>query len=378
MRAAAALAVLALCACAAVVAARASGAVVNVRIEGRSETLFEGPVLTEGHNVRAASDSKAPPGGRRCDGLNNGQYPTPGPTPTAAAADAMGILGEDFDGTWYAAPFEDYFITRWGPDGQDEANGEYWGLMVNNVFTSVGGCQYQLDAGDEVVWAYDAFDTRPLLALFPAGYAGDARPLTAIAEAGESFGVEVDVYERGLEGTPPPSPERRGASPFAGAEVAPVGEGGGGFESVEVDDPAAVTTGDDGQATVVFAEPGWHRLKATVGAAGGDEEAIRSNRLDVCVPDPPAADCGPPPGDDLVRIPPPVETEAGGGEAPWEGRGPEPSPAAGTGSSEAGGTTGARRIRVCRPRIDRHRIGRRGKRCRRHRRRPHGRVRAPR
>ena len=58
---------------------------VNVRIEGHSETLFEGPILTEGHNVRAGSDKSAPAAGRRCNGLNNNQNPTPGPTPTNRA-----------------------------------------------------------------------------------------------------------------------------------------------------------------------------------------------------------------------------------------------------------------------------------------------------
>src|ERR1044072_6834687 len=72
--------------------------------------------------------------------------------------------------------------------------------MVNTVFTGVGGCQYQLDSGDEVVWVYDAFDTRPLLALFPAGYAGGARPLTAMAELDEPVEVGVDAYERRARG----------------------------------------------------------------------------------------------------------------------------------------------------------------------------------
>ena len=36
---------------------------------------------------------------------------------------------------------------------------------------------------------------------------------------------------------------------------------------------------------------------------------IRSNRLDVCVPEPPASDCGALPAEDQVRIPPPVEIE---------------------------------------------------------------------
>ncbi len=122
--------------------AAAAPTTVSVRIEGRTETLFEGPILTEGHNVRAAPDTKAPAAGRRCNGLNNNQNPAPGPTPTAASVDAMSLLGEDFDGQWYAEPFEDYFVKRWGPDRQDDGEGEYWGLIVNNVFTGVGGCQY--------------------------------------------------------------------------------------------------------------------------------------------------------------------------------------------------------------------------------------------
>ena len=58
----------------------------------------------------------------------------------------MAILGEGFDGDWYAGTFDDYFITQWGPERQDVGEGEYWGVVVNNVFTIVGGCQYQSTA----------------------------------------------------------------------------------------------------------------------------------------------------------------------------------------------------------------------------------------
>lgn len=309
---------------------------VNVRIEGRGETLFEGPILTDGHNVRATSDGKAPPAGRRCNGLNNGRNPTPGPTPTAAGADAMTLVGEDFDGQWYAEPFEDYFIKRWGPDAQDEGNGEFWGLLVNNVFTDIGGCQFQLDAGDEVLWVYDTFADRPRLALYPAGYSGGPRLLTATAELGEPFEVEVDAWQGYSEGDPPAAPERSGSDPFEGALVAPVESGPGGFEAVDAGSPDAVTSGSDGRATIVFADPGWHRLKATV-TGGAGEAAVRSNRLDVCVPEPPASDCGPLPTDDQVRVPPPVEPE---GES--ESQPPDPSPPAGDpgAGSSAGGSAG--------------------------------------
>lgn len=334
--------------------AEAAPAEVNVRIEGRTETLFEGPILADGRNVRASSDAKAPPSGRRCNGLNNNQNPVPGPTPTGASAGAMSILGEDFDGQWYAEPFEDYFIERWGPDGQDEGKGEYWGLIVNNVFTSVGGCQYQLDAGDEVVWAYDAFAGRPRLGLYPAGYTAGAVPLTASIELGQAFEVEVDSWGGYNEGAPPPSPQRTGAEPFNGAEVAPVVPGAGGFEAIDSEDPATAVTGGDGLAEVEFDEPGWHRIKATVVAAGG-ESAIRSNRLDVCVFESLPGECPPVPADDLVRTPPPApagEGEPGGPGSPAAaggGAAPAPAPAA---SAAAAGPV---RLRLSRP--NRNRIG---------------------
>lgn len=325
---------------------------VNVRIEGRGETLFEGPVLTEGHNVKAFSDAQP----HRCDGVNNGKYPTSGPTPTAASVDAMKIAGEGFDGNWYPG-YDDYFITRWGPGGQNATLGEYWGLLVNNVYTNVGGCQYQVDGGDEVLWAYDAFEEKPLLALFPAGYAGGARPLTADAELGQPFEVEVDAYEDDAEGVPPAGPLRTGASPFEGAEVAPVKIGPGGFEQVDTASSATVETGADGRAEVSFAKTGWNRIKATVAGPGGDESAIRSNRLDVCVVDPPAkTDCGPLPPDDLARTPP-AEVEEPGSGNPGVGAGQSGSvaKAAGAGASAA---TDPGQVHLQTPRVDRSHIAR--------------------
>ena len=62
-------------------AAGAAPTEVNVRIEGKTETLFEGPVLTGGHNVKGLTDTGAPAWGRRCNGLNNGAHPAPGPDP---------------------------------------------------------------------------------------------------------------------------------------------------------------------------------------------------------------------------------------------------------------------------------------------------------
>jgi hypothetical protein len=254
---------------------------VNVRIEGRSETIFEGPIRVEDDGVRAASDDEP----RSCSGVNKNdpENLVPRPTPTSASADAVGLIGETFDGKWYDE-FDDYFITRWGPDEQSTAENAYWGVLVDDTYTAVGGCQYQLDEGDEVLWVYDAFKHKPILALFPeeAHYVSGPQPLTATTEVGKPIAVEVDSCADDEEDEPPALPGRAGSGPFENAEVGPVVTSAKGFEHVNTKSAATVKTDAQGKADITFAEPGWHRLKATV-VSGGVENAIRSNRLDVCV-----------------------------------------------------------------------------------------------
>jgi hypothetical protein len=256
---------------------------VNVRIEGAEETLFEKTIPVDVHKVKASSDSVE----RDCDGINelDPQNVVPRVTPTLASADAMGSIGESFDGQWYEG-FGDYFITRWGPDEQDTAAGSYWGILVNEIYTNVGGCQQQLSESDEVLWIYDAFKGRPTLALYPeqAHYSAGPRPLTAIAQLGQPFGVEVVAFPDGGEGIPGDSPSRAGSSPYDGAEVAPVATSAMGFQRIDTASPETVTTDSEGKATIVFTEPGVHRIKATVGVPGEEDTVVRSNRLDVCVP----------------------------------------------------------------------------------------------
>ncbi len=270
---------------------------VDVRIEGRSETLFEGPIAAEGHDVQASSDTQPRP----CDGTNNGRHSTPGPTPTSVSVDGMGMIGETFDGQWYPG-FDDYFIKRWGPDA--ETGGASWGVLVNFVFTSVGGCQYELKEGDESLWVYNAFDSRPILALYPAGYSGAKVTLTATAALDRPFTVEVLETSDHGEGQPSPEPERSGFTAYEGADVSPVSTNAKGFEKVDTESPATVKTDSHGRASITFTEPGWHRIKATVpGSGGGEEPTVRSNRIDVCVPPEGQTGCGPEPAEDQVRVP---------------------------------------------------------------------------
>jgi len=321
--------------------ARAALTQVEVRIEGQHETLFEGPIWTEGHDVRAASDTQA----RACDGINvnDPENLTPGPTPTAAAADAMSILGETFDGQWYGT-YEDYFITRFGPDEERLTEAAYWGILVDDVFTDVGGCQYELGTGQEVLWVYDAFKSRPLLALLPvsAGYTSGSRPLTATAELGKPFVVEVLDYADQKEDRPPSAPERVGSSPFSGADVAPVRTNAKGFEQVETEDPSTRTTDAQGKASITFTQPGWHRIKATAFDAEG-HEAIRSNRLDVCVTAPGESSCGAPPEEDDVRLSPAYSEEDGEhrGESTGAGDGESPTGAQPGTAGQPGGESSA-------------------------------------
>jgi hypothetical protein len=266
----------------------------TVRVEGKEGTLFEGPVLTEGHDVQAASDTQP----RRCDGTNNNAHRDPMATPTAAAVDAMEMTGQAFDATWFDG-FDDYYVTQFGPDHEDLGAAQYWGILVNGVFTPVGGCQFGDRAGDEALWVYDAFSARKFLWLAAASdpTAAPRTPLpTAYVEVGQPLALLVESYEGG------------GAAPTRaeGITVAPVATAAGnGVQTVEVGSPEAVTTAADGSAEITFSTPGWHRIKAQKEAG-----FIRSNRLDVCVEPAGGGGCGAIPADAQLRVP---EKEGEGG-----------------------------------------------------------------
>jgi hypothetical protein len=263
---------------------------VNVRIEGKEETLFEKTIPVSIKKVEASSDTQE----RNCDGVNelDPENVVPGVTPTLASAEAMESIGESFDGQWYEG-FGDYFITRWGPDAQDTALGAYWGILVNEIYTSVGGCQYQLSENDEVLWIWNAFEGRPTLALYPeaAHYSEGPRPTRIVAAPGEAVPLEVVSFPDGGEGIPAGAPSRTGSSPYAGAEVAPVAVGPRGFQRIETASPETVITDAAGKASVTFTTPGIHRVKATVGAPGAEDTVVRSNGVEICVPAK-VGDCG--------------------------------------------------------------------------------------
>ena len=132
--------------------ATAAPATVNLRVEGSTDTIFEGTVGTDGHAIEQDKNGPQP-----CDGTNGGANPTAGPTVTSALDDAVA-----WDGTWNPS-FSDFLVNRIGQDKATDT--QFWGTALNGVPTEVGGCQAAVKTGDEVLWAYDLFSAKQYLEL---------------------------------------------------------------------------------------------------------------------------------------------------------------------------------------------------------------------
>jgi hypothetical protein len=210
-------------------AALATPALVNVRVEGATRTIFEGPVLVEGRTITTETG-----GTHKCNGTNNGANPSSVPVPTAALADAALIGGFTFNAEWFPS-LEDYFVTRIAETA--ETSTEFWATLVNDEFIPVGGCQFRLHSGDEVLFAFNGFSAEHILKLTGP----------SISFAGHPVTVEVTDGSSG--------------EPIAGALVGTTGNGSG------------VETNTKGEATITFSHPGLTRLKAS------KPGSIRSNAL---------------------------------------------------------------------------------------------------
>lgn len=213
---------------------------VNLRVEGKDTTLFEGPVTTDAKALTKDSSGSHP-----CDGTNGGANPTPGPTMTGALDDG----GLDWAGTWFDG-FDDFGIDRVGPDASTSS--AFWGYALNFTPSQVGGCQQKVVGGDDVLFGYDFFSKAHLLKLSTPGDAEPGQPVTVTVTDGQD------------------------ASKIAGASV------------------AGALTGADGTAQVTFSDPGPQTLKAT------RADSLRSNAAVVCVHRGADGNCGTtaPPADD--------------------------------------------------------------------------------
>lgn len=129
--------------------------------------------------------------------------------------------------------FDDYFVTTIGGDAQTAT--QFWGILLAFQFTPVGGCQQRVKLGDDLLWAFDAFNKAHFLKL-------DGPHTAHIGQA-----VTLTVTD-GATG-----------SPIAGAEV------------------DGQTSDANGHVSVTFGSAGVKGVKAK------KADSIRSNKLTVVV-----------------------------------------------------------------------------------------------
>ena len=175
----------------------------------------------------------------------------------------MSIVGEGFDGLWYAEPFEDYFIKRWGPDGQDEGKASTGASPSTTSSPASAAASTSSTAATRWCGSTTHSAAGHGWGSIPADYSGGAQALTATAELNVPLELDVVAWDGFNEGSPPASPQRTGSDPFEGAEVAPVSTNAKGFELIETESADTVVTDENGEASISFDEPGWHRIKAT-------------------------------------------------------------------------------------------------------------------
>ena len=217
--------------------ALAAPVTVDLRIEGPTRTLFEGPVTTDVRTFRYTGDATQ----HRCDGTaaeNQGTSPTPVPTRGAAVAEAAERTPFTIQGQWFDSLGSPSFSEIGGESVAFDPNtNEFLAEYKNARSASVGSCADPIGPGDRVLFAHNDGDD-PLLALSGPG---TARP-------GETATVKVTDAATGAA--------------VVGATV------------------GNRLTGADGTAIVgPFTQRGDQDLKAA------KDGSVRSNRVRVCVSD---------------------------------------------------------------------------------------------
>jgi hypothetical protein len=237
--------------------AQAAPITVNLRVEGSTTTLYEGPVITEGETFETSSSKGSHPCNYAENGAAKGEFTNGGAvsgTPTTALRDAALAGGLAFNAKWFGSGKEDnenpgdFLITQVGSDVEmTEAPYDAWGYAVNDTTAPVGGCQIALAPGNEVLWAYNYFNLKHLLSLAGPASANVGSPITLHVVDGQT------------------------GAPIAGAAI------GEDVAGVTTTIPGSPLTNAEGNVTVTFAHAGTVKLKAT------QPESVRSNAISVCV-----------------------------------------------------------------------------------------------
>lgn len=150
---------------------------VNLRVEGASRTLSEGPVRAMPASL--TSDIGESPGVFPCDVARNGGSGGRAANPISALASR----GLDLGLNWF--PEYTGFIVE-SISGEDPADPYYWDFFVDGKGAAElgypGGCQLALKRGSSVVWAVIS-GSEPLLRLRLAGSARSAKVTATVTNA---------------------------------------------------------------------------------------------------------------------------------------------------------------------------------------------------
>jgi hypothetical protein len=197
-----------------------AGQKVSVRIEGATHTL------------QAARTVTTPSGSITKFGA---------PAGTCPGASAAGALNTATNGRWKAkfySSFSDYLISSILGEAPSVKTG-YWGIWVNNRYSTKGACEIKLKPADQLLFAVDSVKKHehPLGIIAPA-----------TATAGKPFTLKVVSYS-----------DKGNATPLAGAHLR-----GGGLNLVSGKrGTVPVTAGAATKLTYTATDPGYIRSAAT-------------------------------------------------------------------------------------------------------------------
>jgi hypothetical protein len=227
-------------------AAVAAPVTVDLRIEGPTRTLYEGPVTTDVRPLAFSGD----PAQHQCDGrASGGASPVPVPTRGAALMAAAATTPFAVEGSWHP-DFGPSFTRIAGESvAYDAITDRYLVEFKNGRPADFGACGDPIQVGDDVVFAFASFG-QPLLALSgPARVAPGGRATVRVTDAGTGApiaGATVGGATTGADGT-------AAVGPFAGRATLKAEKPGAGRSNRLA---ICVTTGSDGACGTSAPAPG--------------------------------------------------------------------------------------------------------------------------
>jgi hypothetical protein len=180
--------------------ALAAPVTVDLRIEGPTRTLFEGPVTTD---VRAFPSNQ---GAKACDNAT-------GAVTRGAVVAASGV---PFSANWNDGFGNPSFVTVDGENVEyDAATDRFLAEFLNGAASMTGSCTDPVKTGDQVLYAYAAFSDKALKLTGPASAKpGENVTLTVTDGAAPVAGASVGGKTTAADGTVTVGPLVRGDNDF--------------------------------------------------------------------------------------------------------------------------------------------------------------------